>query len=369
MEVRLTIKTTPGRPVRAILVMAALTLLAALLAWALTVYKRDRPIRLGDPVELPGLWLGVAAPIDWPGLPAIDPTTGLVATFYDPAFPPPGAGRGLLVYRLDAPPAAPEQVLAEFGRLLRVHERRGLVRTRIGPLPACQMVVTTVAPGQVRTHILRAAVLGHDRYLLLQLDCLGPPTPWEQRLMDLLADSVALDPAAYPDPSRLAGHVGVDLGERAAGWLVSAFQDESADLTLLPRAGQTGVAGFWGLSHLTVLSAAPGEDLSQRLAAELAGGAGRDLVSIPPGRQAATPAAARLILQAVQERAVGPIAAWRVRGEERDTVRVVYIFRAIDPDGAELPDRAVLVSAWFAAEDEPAATEAVEQLIRSIRLR
>ncbi len=368
MEVRLTVKTTPGRPVRAILVMAALTVLAGLLAWALTVYKQNRAEPLSGPVELPGLRIGISVPADWSGLPVDDPDTGQVAMFYDPSMRP-GAGRGLAVFRLEGRPAGPGDLFADFGELRQVRERRTLDPRRIGPLPARQMVVTTVLPNQVRTHILRAAVLGHDSYLLLQLDCLGPPTPWEERLMDRLARTVTLDPAAYPDPARVAGQVGIDLADRSADWLISPFADQSADLTLLPRAGEDGDPAFWGQLHLTVLTVRPDEDLARRLAAELAAGAPRGLLALLGEGPAPSRAAGRLAEQAVRQQSIGLVTAWTVRGEDRGVIRLACIFRATGPGEAPSPNRAVLFTAWTAAEDEAAAAQAVEALVQSVRLR
>ncbi len=401
MEIRLTTKTTPGRPRLAVALMAGLLAGTLALVWAVSAHKRERPIELAEPLAVRGLPLLIAPPAGWPAQRGFPPAPGLLAVFADSS----ADGRVLRVYRLTGQPMDPATLLSRFQQLERVYSLQPRGPGRVGPLPGRQAVALTrdQDPAQPRkqvpprVHLLRVAVLGRNDYALFELSCVGPPLPWESRLMDRVAEAVQADPDAYLTIDQLAEQTGLELAGdanagvtgsdgagRSGGWLASAVGGDASELRLLPRAS---AADFWGMVTVNLAEVGPDVDLRQLLAATV------NRAARPEGGGLAVPGLGLLLPRgssprwASEKRAIGPVSAWRARGVDGRLVRLVYVFRPLAriepgesgetppgpagaaPAPAVVPDRAIRLRAWVAAEDEPAAVAAIEQLVPALRVR
>lgn len=385
MDVRLVIRTTPGKPLRAAIVMLALLAAAVAAAWGVTRYKAALPVQLSDPLPLGNLPVSISIPQGWAAADVEGSPPGLVAAFAESA----GywqASRELYVYRFTGGAVEP----AAFINLLH----RGLPRpkqtpepARIGPLAARQQVIVIRSRdgrggADLTKEIIRTAVIGPGQYLVLQLVCLGPPTPREYRLMDHVARSIRFDDHALRQPNDLTARSGVALASSAGPWLALAMTDGSDEMVLLPGADGDKSPAFWGLAKLRVSAVGPDVSLADALNAHLASEKLKHTVLAPlfghgPRRPEGAPTDQPLS-GPVEERKVGPLPVWRVRSAEGDIVQMIYLFRPLvgpttqgetaDSSSAVAPSHAVTVFAWTTAAEEPAATAAIERLVGSVRV-
>lgn len=367
MDVRLTIKTTPGRPLRGVAVMSALLALAALAAWAVARYKSRDAVQLADRVHLGTLPLALRPPAGWQPLTRIaDPHPNLIGAFAE-SDEEGMTIRRLYVYRITAEPVDPDTLLSV---LFRGYHRR-VERSepaRLGPLAGRQMVFIVPSRERLAKEIVRTAVLGSGQYLVLQLTCLGPPTRRELETMERVAESVELTGPAARGPNDLTDQSGIELTASAGEWLAEPAGEPTRDIILLPTAPGGALAGtFWGSVRLRAGRVDPQTDLGELLLRQTTGQSLQDrLVESLLGRR---PAAAKAeILQ------IGPVPAWRIRTSGGGVVRVDYLFRPLagaattQPAGELVADQAVRLTGWYAASDERAAVAAIDKLIPSIRL-
>lgn len=363
MTVTMTIKTTPGRPGLAMVVMAGLLLLAGLAAWGVAAYKAHVPIVLSQPVALPGLPLKVAVPADWV---AVRPPPGIAMVLAEPGGSTMQSARQLIVYtHRAAKPASPESLLADLFEGLTGNVKMAEPR-RFGPLPARQALIIIPVEQGLQKQLVRVALIGDSQYLVLRLACLGPPTPYEYRLMDRVAESAlpvqaaTSDQVGYVALDKLAGQDGVAVGSGAGDWLAWRHPEATPDLVLLPTARHDGKpADFWGVVHLEAMDVGHSQDLAATLKAQASG-------------------------QSLDERTVDTLkiaglAVWRARWVAKDDADVVYfryLFRPAagpaavatsQPDAAD-STRAIYITAWSSADDEAAAVAAIERLIGVARL-
>jgi hypothetical protein len=282
-------------------------------------------------------------------------------------------------------------------------------------------LATTRRPDGLAKELVRVAIVGRREFLILRLICVGPPTDYELNLMDQVARSIQLDPGLYLPADKQARQIGVRLGSgpQAGNWVALAKTLPLDGLVLLPTTdgGKAGDPGFWGAVRIRKDSLLPNGDIKRLLADRAANPLAR-LLGRPvepdewtfarDGGESDLAGGGSGSLPAVEQRKVGGLAVWQIRGvdHDRDVVRLRLAFRPAvlqpgeDSDSADSPTspagaagatgpagaagaqpgpgapaaavfatrQAIVLDAWSAAADEPAATAAIDRLIQSLRV-